>query len=206
MNIIVTDKFLRDWARIRRKVDTLKGDETAISVSNSPDSILIKGRPTATRSMPVSSGGGATRFKIKTAASAAGIVIANSWDGSTLGTTDVPILASAASGKAGEIIWALNASTGMSYNGANVTWIEVGIGSKSSPATISGSGASADSTAWSINANGTPLQITVMTRVFYDNAAHVLYGFNRTFIFSSRGALVSVSAESQVTLDTLSGC
>ena len=65
---------------------------------------------------------------------------------------------------------------------------------------------SGDSSTWSRAASAGPVSVTLQTRTVWDSAGGVLYGYQRTLSFDARGLLVSVSAESQVTIDTPTAC
>jgi hypothetical protein len=93
-----------------------------------------------------------------------------------------------------------------SSNGTLVVAIRGALGSTSGPTSISGSGTSSDSTTWSRSSNGTPVSVTLQTRTVWDSTGGVLYGYQRTLTFDARGLLTSVSAETQVTIDTPTAC
>ena len=151
---------------------------------------------------------GSTRCKIKTAADANGVIVVNTWDGTTLGDDDIAVRASTGKGKAGAEVWIIRATpnAGVQLAGEDVLWIEVPVGSTTSPTVIGGSGLTADTTTWSRQANGTPVDVTELTRAVYDVTAHILYGFTRVRSYDSQGRLLSISAETRITLDTLEGC
>lgn len=90
--------------------------------------------------------------------------------------------------------------------GQTVVMIRGALGATSGATSLSGSGTSADGTAWSKASNATPVTVTLQTRTFWDSTGGVLYGFSRTLSFDARGQLVSVSAESQYTIDTPTAC
>jgi len=90
--------------------------------------------------------------------------------------------------------------------GTPVVMIRGALGATSGTTALSGSGTTADSGTWSRASDGTPVSVAMQTRTVWDSTAGVLYGFQRTLTFDARGVLVSVSAESQVTIDTPTAC
>jgi len=91
-------------------------------------------------------------------------------------------------------------------SGTPIVMIRGALGSTTSPTSISGSGTSADSTTWSRSSDATPASVILQTRTVWDSTAGVLYGYQRTLSFDARGLLTSVSAETQVTIDTPTAC
>ena len=85
-----------------------------------------------------------------------------------------------------------------------------GIGRTDSPATLgstSDASESAESTTWSKATDGTPLNVYVVSRVVYNPAGdQALYSFVRMLSFDARGLLVSVGAETRVTVDATESC
>lgn len=90
--------------------------------------------------------------------------------------------------------------------GTPVVVIRGALGATSGATSLSGSGATADSSAWSRISTGTPLTVAMQTRTVWDSTGGVLYGFQRTLAFDARGLLISVSGETQVTIDTPTSC
>jgi hypothetical protein len=101
--------------------------------------------------------------------------------------------------------YAIGQVTGIAA-GQAIVIIRGALGTTSSPTSISGSGVTADSGTWSRASNGTPVNVTLQTRTVWDSSAGVLYAYQRTMSFDARGLLVSVSAETQVTVDTAIAC
>jgi len=93
-----------------------------------------------------------------------------------------------------------------SSDGTLVVAIRGALGATSGTTALSGSGTSADSTTWSRASNAAPVSIAMQTRTVWDSTGGVLYGYQRTLTFDARGLLVSVSAETQVTIDTPTAC
>jgi hypothetical protein len=87
-----------------------------------------------------------------------------------------------------------------------VVMIRGALGATSGTTALSGSGTTADSTTWSRASNGTPVSIAMQTRTVWDSTGGVLYEYQRTLTFDARGLLLSVSAETQVTIDTPTAC
>ncbi len=201
--LLVTTREARDiWSAVRR-ILKMRGH----GVTNSPDGITIAAPQEDSRRGSSSASSSSTQYKIKTAADSNGVAVANTWDGTTLGTVDVPILMSTRKGKVGDIFRAIRADfTGVTYGGADVKWIEVAIGSVDSPTTFSPSGTTADTTTWSIQADATPMSVDLVTRVYYDSTGHLIYQFKRTFKYTSRGMLYEITGETRSTIDTLEGC
>lgn len=90
--------------------------------------------------------------------------------------------------------------------GLTLVVIRGALGATAGATALSGSGVSANSTTWGRNADGTPVTVGVQTRTVWDSSAGVLYAYQRTLTFDARGLLVSVSAESQVTVDVATAC
>ena len=90
--------------------------------------------------------------------------------------------------------------------GTPVVMIRGALGATSGTTALSGSGTTADSGTWSRASTGTPVSIATQTRTVWDSTGGVLYGFQRTLTFDARGLLISISAETQVTIDTPTAC
>lgn len=90
--------------------------------------------------------------------------------------------------------------------GTPLVMIRGALGATSSTTALSGSGTTADSGTWSRASTGTPVSIPLQTRTVWDSSGGVLYGYQRTLAFDARGLLVTVSAETQVTIDTPTAC
>jgi len=90
--------------------------------------------------------------------------------------------------------------------GQAIVFIRGAPGAISSPSSIFGSGVSADSGTWSKSTNATPVNITIQTRTVWDTSSGTLYAYQRTLSFDARGLLYSISAESQITVDTATAC
>ncbi len=88
--------------------------------------------------------------------------------------------------------------------------IRGGVGCTASPTTIGGTSLgseSADTATWSRTTNATPLNIYLISRVVYNAAGDkTLYSFVRQLSFDARGLLLSVSAETRITVDVTESC
>ncbi len=88
--------------------------------------------------------------------------------------------------------------------------IRGGAGATASPTTIGGTSLgseSADTATWSRAANATPLNVYLISRVVYNAAgAKTLYSFVRQLSFDARGLLLSVSAETRISVDVTESC
>lgn len=93
-----------------------------------------------------------------------------------------------------------------SNDGTQIVMIRGALGSTTGGTALAGSGVSADGTTWSRATNGTPVNVVVQTRTYWDSTGGVLYGFARTFSFDARGVLAAISAESPVTIDVPTAC
>lgn len=200
---IATERDAMELRRIVRKVDTLNGD----GVINRREQITIAAQSSKS-AQDIATSSKPRRLKIKTAADANGVAVCNSWDGTTQGTTDIPVRMSVGKGKVSEELWAQACSpnAGVTFSGANVVWIEVVVGETASPTSLAPTGSTADTTTWSIQSDGTPLSLTFMARVAYDTTAHKLYGYNRTAKFDTKGRLFELSAETRVDVDAAESC
>jgi hypothetical protein len=85
-----------------------------------------------------------------------------------------------------------------------------GIGRTDSPTTLgrtSDASESAESTTWAKATDGSPVNLYVVSRVVYNPAGdQALYSFLRMMSFDARGVLVSVGAETRVTVDATEAC
>lgn len=200
---LLDEKSRQEILRMRHKIDTLSGP----GVHNGRETITIhppqipRQRPQSPSRMPI-------RLKIKADADSNGVSPCNTWDGTTLGTDDIPVRLSCARGKAGTELWAMpcSPSAGVTYLGLPVVWTEIVVGSIASPTTIAPTGSTANTATWNQQVDGTPLTFTFMARVAYDTSAHKLYGFNRTLKLDSKGRWWDLSAETRVDVDVLEGC
>jgi len=91
-------------------------------------------------------------------------------------------------------------------SGTPIVMIRGALGATSGATSLAGSGLSADTSTWSRSSNGTPVTVSIQTRTYWDSTGGVLYAYLRTLSFDARGLLISVSAESQVTVDTPTAC
>lgn len=203
-----TAPLIRQLARIIKKVDSIRGD----GVTNGPDFIHIGQQQTRAPRPIVSGGSECVRMKVRLAADSNGVAICNRWDGTTLGTLDIPVRMSLGKGKVGEELWATKATpnAGVEYDSADVTWLEVVIGETASPTTLgaaSEGSESADTTTWSVQADGTPCDIYVISRVgFYHAGDEKLYGYTRKLSIDSKGRIFAISAETRVEIDVPEEC
>jgi hypothetical protein len=148
------------------------------------------------------------RMKIKTAADGNGVAVCNTWDGTTAGSEDIAVRMATTKGKVGQELWAtrVDPNAGVELDDEDVLYIEIPIGSVTSPTSIAPTGSTADTTTWSIQSDGTPLTLTFMARVAYDTTAHKLYGFNRTIKIGSKGRIYELSAETHVSIEDAEAC
>jgi hypothetical protein len=90
-----------------------------------------------------------------------------------------------------------------------IVMVRGGKGETVSPTTLgngTGGSISADASTWSGATNGTPLNLWVQTRTFWDTSGTVLYAYLRQLSFDARGLLIAVSAENQITVDSTQSC
>lgn len=88
----------------------------------------------------------------------------------------------------------------------SIVFVHGGVGATASPVTLSGSGTTADTSTWGRDSDAVGLVTTDVSRVLWDSTGDVLYAFTRTKTFDARGMLISVSAETRVTVDTPVAC
>jgi hypothetical protein len=96
-----------------------------------------------------------------------------------------------------------------SQSGLTVVMIRGALGATASPAALGDGSAGSidpDSTSWSKSSDGTPLDIWVQTRTFWDSSTGTLFGYLRQLSFDARGVLYAVSGENQVTVDVAVAC
>jgi hypothetical protein len=96
-----------------------------------------------------------------------------------------------------------------SSNGTAVVMIRGALGASGGATALGdGSGGSVDpdSTSWDKSSDGTPLDVWVQTRTFWDTASGTLYGYLRKFSFDARGVLYAASGENQITIDVATAC
>lgn len=168
-----------------------------------------------TRYYKISGGAGnATFMKVKTASNSNLIAIANTWDGTTLGSDDIPIKM-AIPAKVGMTFHAFPVDhTAVNYDpgtgNEEVTWVELVGGVISSPTTIGDTiegSESADSTTHSALANNTPLTENDESRVVYNESGDKkLYAFDRQKQYNSRGLRYATTAETRIIIDAASAC
>lgn len=88
--------------------------------------------------------------------------------------------------------------------------IRGGVGATASPTTIGSTSLgseSADTATWSRASNSTPVNVYLISRVVYNAAGDkTLYSFVRQLSFDSRGLLLSVGAETRITVDVTEAC
>lgn len=91
-----------------------------------------------------------------------------------------------------------------------IVLIRGGVGSAASATTIGAAAEgseTADTASWTRAGNATPLNLFVVSRVVYNATGDkTLYQFFRQLSFDARGLLLSVSAETRVTVDTTESC
>lgn len=83
------------------------------------------------------------------------------------------------------------------------------VGKTASATTLDGTGGgtTADTTTWSRSSDGTPVTEVYASRPpVWDGTAKILYGFYRTRTIDACGLTISISAETRVTIDTLTSC
>jgi hypothetical protein len=90
-----------------------------------------------------------------------------------------------------------------------IVMVRGGYGATASPTTLgTGTGGviTADYTSWSKASNGTPLNLWVQTRTFWDTTGNVLYAYLRQISIDARGLIISVSSETRIIVDTTQSC
>lgn len=80
------------------------------------------------------------------------------------------------------------------------------VGRVDSPKNLPTGGLTPDSTGWSLNTDGKPLTIDLVTGVFWDGTHGKLVQNTRTFSFDARGVLRGVTIETATTVDTTGTC
>jgi len=96
-----------------------------------------------------------------------------------------------------------------SSGGTAIVLIRGGIGATSGPTTLgdgTGGSVSADGSTWNKSTDGTPLDVWVQTRTFWDTSTGTLYGYLRKLSFDARGVMYAASAETQITIDVATAC
>lgn len=92
----------------------------------------------------------------------------------------------------------------------SIVVIRGGVGRTDSPTTLGSASAgseTADGATWSKASDATPVNVYVVSRVVYNPSGdQALYSFVRMMSFDARGLLVSVGAETRVTVDTTEAC
>ncbi len=107
--------------------------------------------------------------------------------------------------------FALGCVVGMTTE-ATPRWIVMvrgGYGETTFPATLgdgTGGALSADSASWSKAGSGTPINLWIQTRTFWDTSGAVLYAYLRELSLDARGLLIAVSGETRITVDTTQSC
>jgi hypothetical protein len=91
-------------------------------------------------------------------------------------------------------------------NGTAIVMIRGGSGATAGATGLGGGGASPDSSSWSKASDGTPLNVWVQTRTYWDSGSGTLFGYLRQFSFDARGLLYAVSGETQITIDVATAC
>jgi hypothetical protein len=90
-----------------------------------------------------------------------------------------------------------------------IVMVRGGLGATASPSTLgdgTGGSLAADSSNWAKSSSGTPLNLWVQTRTFWDTSGNVLYAYLRQLSLDARGLLIAVSGETQVAVDTTESC
>jgi hypothetical protein len=117
------------WPRIKdvvHRVERMHGAGAA-RVTNLPSGITIAVPAQSQRQRSQSSSDSQpVRMKIKTAADANGVAICNTWDGTNLGSTDIPVR-TVRTTAANDELWAERTSpnAGVTYSGSDVVWLEI---------------------------------------------------------------------------------
>lgn len=91
-------------------------------------------------------------------------------------------------------------------NGTAIVVIRGGSGATAGATGLDGSGVTPDSSSWSKASDGTPLDVWVQTRTYWDSGSGTLFGYLRQFSFDARGLLYAVSGETQITVDVAAAC
>ena len=128
------------------------------------------------------------------------------------GSTSALILNEEEDGQAGHRIasgaYAVGQLVGNSA-GTAIVMIRGALGATTGATTLgngTGGSVSPDSTAWSRSSNGTPLTVWLQTRTVWDSTGGTLYAYLRSLSFDARGLLISVSGETQITVDVPTAC
>jgi hypothetical protein len=91
-----------------------------------------------------------------------------------------------------------------------IVFVRGGLGRGDSPTVIGGTSEgseSADTSSWSRDVDGTPVDVYGVSRMVYNEAGDkTIYQFVRKFSFDARGLLVGVGGESRVTIDVTEAC
>jgi hypothetical protein len=104
--------------------------------------------------------------------------------------------------------WAVGQIAGSS-GGLAVVMIRGALGSTQSPMTLgdgSAGGLDADNSSWNKASDGTPLDLWMESRTFWDTDSGTLFGYARKLSFDARGVLYAVSGETQYTIDVAQPC
>lgn len=87
--------------------------------------------------------------------------------------------------------------------------IRGGFGRKDSPTVLNdntGGGVNALNDKWNREDDGTPVDEWRLTRVFWDTANNILYGYLRKYSYDARGVHYATSAETRYTIDSATDC
>ena len=90
-----------------------------------------------------------------------------------------------------------------------IVMVRGGYGETGSPTALgdgTGGALAADSGSWAKSTSGTPLNLWIQTRTFWDTGGNILYAYLRQLSLDARGLLVAVSAETRITVDTTQSC
>jgi hypothetical protein len=90
-----------------------------------------------------------------------------------------------------------------------IVMVRGGLGATASPAALgdgTGGALAADSTSWARSTSGTPINLWVQTRTFWDTSGNVLYAYLRQLSLDARGLLIAVSGETRIAVDTTEAC
>jgi len=96
-----------------------------------------------------------------------------------------------------------------SSGGNAVVMIRGALGATGGATTLgdgSGGSVDADGSSWDKSSDGTPLDVWVQTRTFWDTSSGTLYGYLRQLSFDARGVLYAASGETQITIDVATAC
>jgi len=90
-----------------------------------------------------------------------------------------------------------------------IVMVRGGFGATAYPAALgdgTGGALSADFSSWAKSTSGTPLNLWIQTRTFWDTSGNVLYAYLRQLSLDARGVLIAVSGETRIAVDSTQSC